>query len=373
MATLKRRPKISSTKKAVEEVVVHAKEKEEPEPECIWIDPYTLIPTGSTVLNCALSDHYEGGYQLGTIVNTIGDSGVGKTLLALSSLAEMTLHKRFNGYRFIFDDIEAALAKNIKMMFGSEVAERIELTTRSDTIQDLYVNLLKAIKEGTPFIYIPDSLDALTSKEEQTRANKMVNAKQKQEDTGEGEEKKDSGSYKMEKAKLISEICRVIAREISDKEVFVNIISQTRDNIGWGFTDKSRSGGKGLKFYCYHEMWVASAKALIKSKEKIGSNSQVKISKNKLTFKKRTIEIPIYDSYGIDDIGSCIDFLVAEKVWAKDKNTIKAAHFDWEGTRESIIQRVERYSREQELSQIVGRAWGNKEDSLKLNRKRRYK
>ena len=143
MAILKRRPKKSSTKKAVEEVVVHAKEKKEPEPECVWIDPYTLIPTGSTLLNCALSDHYEGGYQLGTIVNTIGDSGVGKTLLALNSLAEMTLHKRFNDYRFIFDDIEAALAKNIKMMFGTEVADRIELTTRSDTIQDLYVNHMR--------------------------------------------------------------------------------------------------------------------------------------------------------------------------------------------------------------------------------------
>jgi len=371
MATLKRRPKISSTKKAVEEVVVHAKEKEVPEPECTWIDPYTLIPTGSTLLNCALSDHYEGGYQLGTIINTIGDSGVGKTLLALSSFAEMTLHKRFDGYRLIFDDIEAALARNIKMMFGTEVAERIELTTRSDTIQDLYVNLLRAIKEGTPFIYIPDSLDALTSKEEQARANKMLNAKQKQEDTG--EETKDSGSYKMEKAKLISEICRVIAREIKDKEAFVNIISQTRDNIGWGFTDKTRSGGKGLKFYCYHELWVASAKPLTSKKEKVGSNSQIKISKNKLTFKKRTIEIPIYDSYGIDDISSCIDFLVSEGVWKKDKQTIKAAHFDWEGTKDSIIKRVELYSREQELSQLVGRAWGNKEDTLKLNRKRRYK
>jgi len=375
MVQLKRRPKGKSTKQAAKEVVVHAQKKEEPKDECTWIDPYNLIPSGSTVLNCALSDHYQGGYQVGTIINTVGDSGTGKTLLALNCLAEMTLHKRFDDYRFIFDDIEAALAGNIKQMFGSEVAERIELTTRSSTIQDLYINLLKAIKEGQPFVYIPDSLDALTSKEEQARANKMLTGKEKKEETG--EKKKETGSYKMEKAKLISEILRVITREIKDKEAFVNVISQTRDNIGWGFTDKTRSGGKGLKFYCYHEMWVSSAKPITKGgdKIKIGSNSQIQISKNKLTFKKRNIEIPIYDHFGIDDVGSCVDFLVSQKVWSKPvkSTTITAEHFGWEGTRESIIKRVEHHDREQELRQLVGLAWCNKEDSLVLNRKKRYK
>ena len=127
MAELKRRKKPDPVKKAVDEVVSHATEKEEPVDECIWVDPYYLIPTGSTLLNCALSDQYQGGYAIGTFVNTIGDSGTGKTLLALNSLADMTLHRRFDDYRFIFDDDEAALAGNLRFMFGSEVAERIEL------------------------------------------------------------------------------------------------------------------------------------------------------------------------------------------------------------------------------------------------------
>ena len=368
MAQLRRRGTTDTTE-AAEQVISHTK-KEEPKDESVWIDPYHLIPTGSTLLNCALSDHYQGGYQVGTVVNTIGDSGTGKTLLALNCLAEMSLHKRFDNYRFIFDDVEAALAGNIKYMFGANVAARIELSNRSDTIQDFYINLLKAIKEGRPFVYIADSLDALTSKEEQGRAAKMLGVKKKQED---GEETKETGSYKMEKAKLISEILRVTAREIKDKEAFVNIISQTRDNIGWGFTDKTRSGGKALKFYCCHEMWISSVKQIKKLNEKIGSNSKIQVSKNKLTFKHRTIEIPVYDNFGIDDIGSCIDYLVTEKIWDKPtKQTIVAEHFGWEGKRETIIKRIERTAKESELQQLVGRTWGNKEDSLKVDRKRRY-
>ena len=373
MVQLRRRPK--GTTEAVKQIVKKVKEKEpaveEEKRECAWIDPYYLIPTGSTLLNCALSDHYQGGYQIGSVVNTIGDSGTGKTLLALNSLAEMTLFKRFDDYRFIFDDVEAALAGNIEFMFGRSVADRIELTNRSSTIQDFYINLLKAIKDGQPFVYILDSMDALTSKEEQGRAAKMVNARKKEEETG--EKVKEAGSWKTEKPKITSEILRVTAREIKDKEAFVNIISQTRDNLGWGFSDKTRSGGKALKFYCCHEMWVSSTKPLKKLNERIGSNSKIQVSKNKLTFKRRTVEIPIYDNYGIDDIGSCVDYLVAEKIWKKTKQTIKAVHFNWEGNRDTIIKRIERGLREQELTQIVGRTWGNKEDLLKIDRKRRYK
>jgi len=342
--------------------------EEEKEQGKEWIDPYCLIPTGSTILNCSLSDNYMGGYKLGTIVNTIGDSGTGKTLLALNSLAEMALFKRFDDYVFKFDDAEVSLAPNLRQMFGKEMERRIEIL-RSGTIQDLYVNILKAIKDGRPFIYIVDSLDALTSKEEQNRADKMLKNKEKEE---EGKAVKEEGSYKMEKAKMISEILRVVAKEIEDKEAFLNVISQTRDNIGWGYSDRTRSGGKALKFYCYHEMWISHIGTIKKLNEKIGSSSKIEISKNKLTFKKRTIHIPIFDNFGIDDVGSCVDYLVAEKIWTKDKQTIKAKHLGLEGTREILIKRIENECREMEVRELVGTTWNWKESQLIPDRKKRY-
>jgi recombination protein RecA len=353
----------------VKQVIEHANKEEEPEPT-VWADPDLLIPSGSTPLNCALSDSHLGGYLLGTIINTIGDSGTGKTLLALTILAEMSLYSKFDGYRFIFDDVEAALAGNIKRMFGTKVADRIELKIRSETTQDLYVNLLKAIKDGRPFIYIVDSLDALTSIEEQERGEAMLLARAKEERTG--KKVKDPGSYKTEKPRLISEILRVTKGLVKERKSFINFISQTRDNLGWGFSDKTRAGGKALKFYCFHEMWVSSASPIKKLNETVGSHSRVKISKNKLTFKKRTVDVPIYDHYGIDEIGSSVDYLVKEERWKKDKQTIKATDFGWEGSRETIIKRIERGNEEIKLSELVGEVWTSKEKALEPDRKPRY-
>jgi hypothetical protein len=66
-----------------------------------------------------------------------------------------------------------------------------------------------------------------------------------------------------------------------------------------------------------------AVKGHIKRKESdVGVNVRVKISKNKITGKLRIIEFPIYYDYGVDDIGSCIDFLIEEKHWSAVKNVV---------------------------------------------------
>ena len=328
------------------------------------IDPDHLIPTGSTLLNCACSDNPTGGYGLGKLVNIIGDSSSGKSFLALTCFAEMAMFKKFDDYRLIYDDVEAALEFNVNYLFGVDVGSRIETNVVSDTIQDFYGNILKAIKDDRPFVYILDSLDALTSKEEMERT-KMYTKEKK-------EGQQDKGSYKTEKAKMVSEILRVTTRDIKNKEALVLIVSQTRDNLGFGFSTKTRSGGKALKFFSCHEMWLSIKKPFTKKDRTIGVNSISKLTKNKLTGKVREVNIPIYYDYGIDDIGANIDFLVDEGHWKKAKQTIKVPEFELEGTRETIIRHVEHYSKEKDLQQLVGTVWNQIEESIRLNRKRRY-
>ena len=60
------------------------------------IDPNDLVPTGSTTFNLECSGHVEGAFKIGKMVNVIGDSHAGKTLFALSVLAECTKLKRFD-------------------------------------------------------------------------------------------------------------------------------------------------------------------------------------------------------------------------------------------------------------------------------------
>ena len=112
----------------------------------------------------------------------------------------------------------------------------------------------------------------------------------------------------------------------------------------------------------------------IKAKERvIGSNVKVKVTKNKLTGKQREVSFPIYYDYGADDLGSCIDFLVAENYWQKKGDKIIAKDVDMEGTRRKLIADIEgeigAVLRVYAAAQVC---WREIEDSVKLDRKPKY-
>jgi RecA/RadA recombinase len=137
---LKRR----KTNDAVSQVVETSKKPIE-KAEVSSVDPDWLVPTGSTLLNCACSDYSHGGYGIGKLVNLIGDSSSGKTLLALTAFAEMYMLDKWNDYRLIYDDVEAALEFNVNYLFGVDIGHRIETNIVSNTIQDFYGNILRAL------------------------------------------------------------------------------------------------------------------------------------------------------------------------------------------------------------------------------------
>jgi RecA/RadA recombinase len=320
-----------------------------------------LVPSGSTLLNLACSDSTKGAFLLGKMVNLIGDSRSGKTLGALCVFAEAARQARFDEYRFIYDDTEAANCFDTARLFGEVVAIRMEEPNAdgpSSTIQDFSGNVHRAIEDGRPFIYILDSLDALTSSEEVTRMSKLAEGKEV------------GGSYKMEKPKALGELLRVIIRNLQKTKSLLLIISQTRDNINpMSFTPKTRSGGNALRFYASHEIWLGLAGSIKKKDRVIGANTKSKITKNKLTGKVREVSFPIYYDYGIDDIGSCINFLMEEKTWPE-----AAQELGLKGSQmKNLIQQIEDGNKEKQLRQIVSRVWREIEDNLKLGRKPRYK
>lgn len=325
-----------------------------------------LVPTGSTLLNLCCSDRTEGGYALGKMVNIIGDSAAGKTMLALSMLAEIANTPRFDDYRLIYDEPEYACQFDIRYLFGNKIADRIidfsddEDTRASITIEDFYGKIVRYSREDVPFIYVLDSLDALTTEDEQKRAEDLA------------KKGKMDGSYKTEKARLMSELLRESVDRVANTNSLLVIISQTRDKIGVTFgSKKTRSGGRALKFYLTHELWLAVIKSIKVNKRKIGAEVSVKVSKNKLTGKERNASFIIYNDYGIDDIGSCVDFLVDETHWAK-RGTINAVELDFKGYRKDLIAHIENNNLEGELRKIVGKVWADTEEQLRLRRKPRF-
>jgi hypothetical protein len=138
------------------------------------------------------------------------------------------------------------------------------------------------------------------------------------------------------------------------------------------FGDKrTRSGGKALKFFSTHELWLA-VKSHIKRKDlDVGVFVRVKVGKNKLTGKLRIVEFPIYYDYGIDDTVSCINFLIEEKVWKRDKGGM--IHSLWgEFKEEDLANHIEKNGERDTLIDIVTRTWREREAEIATNRLPKY-
>lgn len=335
--------------------------------------PLILLPTPSSLFNCACADRPDGALSLGRMINLIGDSSSGKTLFALATQAEAANDPRFEDYRLIMDDVENALAFDCSYMFGEKMACRLEppavdeggAPLPSDTIEDFHCNILDALEDGRPFIYVLDSFDALSAEADNEKVDKFREARRKGNKT--------SGSYAMAKPKKSSEILRHICAKLKQTNSILIIISQTRDNIDpMSFEKKTRSGGRALKFYAFHEIWLAMAGKIPSKNRVIGNKVKARITKNKLTGKIREVEFPIYYDYGVDDIRSCIEFLVTEKYWTKTKLTIHADRLKISGTMDKLIREIEDRGLERKLRWEVGKAWMEIEEALKLNRKPRY-
>lgn len=348
------------------------------------INPDNLFPTGSTLLNLACSDCIEGGPELGTIVTIPGSSSSGKTLLLLTGFADAIHRPRFDDYDFIYDDAEAALSFDMARLFGEKTAERIkppqwdgERPRYSKTIQDLKANLLVRTSKDKPVIYALDSLDSLSSDEELEKDFKAAMARLKDPD----QQSKAAGSYHTEKAKILGETLRMINGELERTNSMLFIIQQIRQNLNAGpFGAKHiTSGGEAPYFYSSIQVWLNKVGTIKSRDRKIGTSTKAQMKKNKLTGKLRDVEFDIFYDMGLDDIGSMVDFMVTEKFWPKRGTTIVAEGLGIEGTRPTttgstgtLIEQIEEKNLERRLRRLVGQAWQEIEDSLKLDRKPRF-
>jgi len=331
-----------------------------------------FLSTGSTLLNLACTGFPDRGFIKGRYCFLVGDTTSGKTWLSLTCLAEASVNHNFDGYRFIYDNAEDGALMDIEKFFGKEVAERLEPPWKgfSNTIEDFYFNVDDAIKGGMPFIYILDSMDSLSSESEADKFDKTKKAYREGKET--------TGSYGDGKAKVNSGMLRrVIGKPLLDSGSILIIINQTRDNIGaLPFqSKKTRSGGHALDFYACLEMWSSVvgriAKTVRNKKRQLGINCKIQIKKNRITGRERAVIIPIYHSFGIDDIGSCVDYLLDEEYWKKGKE-IKAKGLGIKGSRDKLIRIIEHQGLERDLRELVGDVWNEIEDACVVKRKKRY-
>jgi len=315
-----------------------------------------------------------GGYHL-----FVGDSDSGKSWFMHTALAEASINSKFNEYRLIYDNTEAKSLMDIARYFGDRLAARIEAPRTkngepvySETTEDFYYNVDDALGLDRPFIYILDSQDSLTSNREAKKFDQLkAKARGKKVEVSDGD-------YSDGKAKVHSSHMRKLIAPLAKTGSILIVVNQSRDSFSM-FDRDSYSGGRALKFYAVCQLWSYHAGKIQREyhgkKRQLGIRSLVKIKKNHITGKMGEVEVPIYHSHGFDDVGSCVDYLLGEKVWTKNKaGTIQATGIGptIEANREKLIRRIEGQNMEDDLRDLVGETWKEIEAATAVERKDRY-
>lgn len=251
-----------------------------------------LINSGCETLNCVCG----GGWPFGRIVNIVGDKSTGKTLLAIEALANF--HAEHPEGVSTYCETEAAFDDEYAGALGLDMRKvgRAECSTVEELFDDMVAFIAKVGTNGHG-LYIVDSLDALSDKAEQSRGIA-------------------DNTYGATKPKQLGQLFRRLVKPLEKSNVCVIIISQVRDAIGVTFGDKhTRSGGRALDFYASIVIWLANQGQIKKTVSKItrtiGVTIRAKTKKNKIGLPFRECTFDILFGYGIDDIGSSLEFLKA--------------------------------------------------------------
>lgn len=355
--------------------------REEEAGEEVRVDPSFFVSTGCTLLNLAISEHPLCGFMKGKYYFLVGDSTSGKTFFSMTCFAEACQNPAFKDYRLIYNNPEDGMLMDVERLFGFSVAHRIEppavdsdgMPVHSETIEEFYYHVDDALEDGRPFFMILDSMDALDSVADKKKFDEKKKAHKKGN-------KETAGSYGMAKAKANSTGLRQVVGKLRSSGSILIIISQTRDNVdAFSFEKKTRSGGRALKFYATVEIWTSLAGQIKKTVRKkprlIGNKIQLRVKKNRITGRLHTVTTAIYPSYGVDDIGSNIDYLLDEGWWRKSGQTINAKGLfgGIKATRPKLISMLGESPRAvRKLQRIVGQCWAEIQAACDLNRNARY-
>jgi len=342
-----------------------------------------LLSSGSTMMNLASTGRTAGCWVVGHYYWFVGDSDSGKTFLALTTLAEACINPAFDEYAIVYDNSEEGALMDIEKFFGPAVARRLvppdgtrEEPIYSKTTEQMYFNIDTWIKKGKPFIYIEDSIDVLDTEDDTAKFEERKKAYEREKSGKKAKEV--SGSYGMSKPKINSQYLKRVVSRIHKIGAIVIIISQTRDNVGpfAKYDPKTAGGGRALKFYATLQVWASQKTKILKrvkgKNRQLGILAKVRLRKNRITGKDRTILVPIYHSFGIDDTGSCVDYLIEEGALKINRGVIKAIDFEFEGDKEEFIKHIENNNLESKLRLTVKKVWDEIETDCEIRRKPRY-
>ncbi|MCQ2740696.1 MAG: recombinase RecA [Alphaproteobacteria bacterium] len=247
------------------------------------------VSTGSLGLDMALGI---GGLPRGRIIEIYGPESSGKTTLALSVIAQA----QKKGGTCAFIDAEHALDPSYAKKIGVDLENL--LISQPDAGEQALEISDTLVRSGAIDVLVVDSVAALVPKAEL-----------------EGEM---GDSHMGLHARLMSQALRKLTSTIARSNTLVIFINQIRMKIGVMFGNpETTTGGNALKFYASVRIDIRSIGKIKDKEDIIGSQTRVKIVKNKVAPPFKVVDFDIMYGEGISKTGEIVDLGVKANVVEK--------------------------------------------------------